>query len=235
MEAYIREEFDEIRHIMKETEELRKESEKERKESEKDRKEDEKSRKEDEKSRKKSAEDFDRRMIESEEKRKKYAEDRKEAEEDFNRRMKKLGELVGSYGNNLGDIAEDFFGRTLEQVPRLGNIEFEQVQRNLRVSTKKKLRGEYDVVLFNGDSVGVVEVKSKLLPKDVKKFLEVNLPKFRDLFPRLQNFHLYGAVAGMAIPPEVQEMAEKAGLFVLTQAQDQLICTNPPEFQAREF
>jgi len=181
MEAYIREEFDEIRQIMKETE-----------------------------------------------------TERKKSEMDFNRRMKKLGKLVGDYGNNQGDIAEDFFYRTLQRVKRLGTIEFDEVQRNVQMRFRKQ-EGEYDVVLYNGDSVGLVEIKSKLHPKDVEKFLTVDLPKFKELFPQMKDYRIYGAVAGMSVPSEVQELAEQEGLFVLTQAHDQLICANASDFQAREF
>jgi len=137
----------------------------------------------------------------------------KESEKAFNKRIKKLEQLVGGIGQNQGDVAEEFFFNSLVENPKLGDITFSEIEAGAR-KHKGKTQEEYDLVLTNGDSIAVIEVKYKVHPNDIKK-VKRKIENYRYLFPRDSNFKLYGAIAGFYIPSDAIEEAEKSGFFVL--------------------
>ncbi len=57
----------------------------------------------------------------------------------------------------------------------------------------------------------VIEVKYKLHPKDVQKFYDNQLPLFKVLFPEYADKKIIGAVAGMAVPKESEDVAKSLG------------------------
>ncbi len=179
-----------------------------------------KSREEFEKQLKKSSEEFDKKLKkdskEFEKRLKKDSEDfekrlRKDNEA-FNKRIRKLEELVGNIGNNQGDVAEEYFVNSLKDSLKLANIDFDLLLKNVGLSTKN-IRDEFDILLVNGNSVALIEVKYKVHPNILEK-----LPKKIEhlkLMPQYKNYKIYAGIAGFYIPDEVIEEAIKRGYFVL--------------------
>ena len=130
--------------------------------------------------------------------------------------------VVSGIGINLGDVAEDFFGASLQEKKMLGNVPFDAVALQLKAH-KGKIQDEFDVVMYNGHAIGIVEVKHKVHPADIEKLISGKLPNFRKLFPQYAGFDFYLGIAGMSIPKDAREMAEKAGLAVLRQKGDVLL------------
>ena len=116
--------------------------------------------------------------------------------EKMGRRVDKVAMLVGNIANNQGDVAEEFFYRSLSQNPMLGDLHFDIIYRNLPFR-KGQLEDEFDIVLVNEKSVGIIEVKQKAHPRLMDEMLEKKLPNFRALFPYYKDLTLYGAVASM--------------------------------------
>jgi len=129
--------------------------------------------------------------------------------------------VVSGIGINLGDVAEDFFGASLQEKKMLGNVQFDAVALQLKAH-KGRIQDEFDVVMYNGHAIGIVEVKHKVHPADIEKLISGKLPNFRKLFPQYAGFDFYLGIAGMSIPKDALEMAEKAGLAVLRQKGDVL-------------
>ena len=71
-----------------------------------------------------------------------------------------VGKQLGSMAKNQGDITEEFFYNSLHANPVVGGIKFDRVTPHLVVGTKKQ-QFEFDIVLTNGNSVAVLEVKNK--------------------------------------------------------------------------
>ena len=130
--------------------------------------------------------------------------------------------IVSGIGINLGDVAEDFFGTSLQEKKMLGNVQFDAVALQLKVH-KGKVQDEFDIVMYNGHAIGLVEVKHKVHPADIEKLISGKLPNFRKLFPQYAGFDFYLGIAGMSIPKDATELAEKAGLAVLRQKGDVLL------------
>lgn len=149
------------------------------------------------------------------------------------RKIDKLAKLYGGVSENSKDFAEEFFRRGLESRNAIFGIEYNEVDHLARRS--KKLQGEYDIVLHNKEYIIVIEVKYKLHPDDVEDFVNRKLSKFKLLFTEYGDKKLIGAVAGMSIPSDSYELAERHGLLVLTQSGENITVMNPEGFNWNTF
>lgn len=162
------------------------------------------------------------------EREKSYEKSRKEREErdkEWEERMKKTDKQIGGIGNSNGDVAEEFFYRGLEAKMELGDMSFDAIEKNVMVK-RKKLEGEYDVILSNSNAVAIVEVKYKADPDDVEDLLNRKIPDFKKLFPYYKDFKIYGAIAGLAMPNNTKQSAIENGFFVLTQSGEHIKLLN---------
>ena len=153
--------------------------------------------------------------------------------EETDRRIDKLAKLYGGVSDNSREFAEEFFKCGLEKRDSIFGIKYDQVAR-LEKKTKK-LQGEYDVVLYNGDYMIVIEVKYKLHPRDVDDFINRKLKNFKPLFKEYADKKIIGAVAAMAIPKHSYEAAKEKGLLVLAQSGDNISVMNPDNFVLKEY
>jgi hypothetical protein len=134
------------------------------------------------------------------------------------RKLDKASALLGNIGQNQGAVAEEFFFNSLSAKPVLGGIYYDEVIDNVK-GFSGKLRGEYDVVMVNGKSVALVEVKYAVHPDDIAKTIK-GIANYRVMFPQHKDFDVYGAIAGFKIPKEVAESAKAQGLMVLKRVGD---------------
>jgi len=91
---------------------------------------------------------------------------------------------------------------------------------------------EIDILVENTNEVVAIEVKSHLEVRDVKRFLKV-LGRFKEAFPRYQNYKLYGAVAGIKIDEKANEYATQEGLYLIEPAGDSVIIANSQNLKRR--
>ncbi len=130
--------------------------------------------------------------------------------------LKETAQRLSNIGINLGHVAEEFFYYALKDDPKLGDIRFDRIVLNLH-SMNKRIQDEFDIVLFNGDAVGIVEVKHKVHPKDIEKLKTKKVENFRELFPDYADHKYYLGIAGASIPSEVADIAKAAGIAVIRQ------------------
>jgi hypothetical protein len=128
-------------------------------------------------------------------------------------RFDKLAAKYGGLSDNLGSAAEEFFYNSLESAPMVGGIRFDAVHAKV-FGGKMGKQSEYDIVLVNGATAAIVEVKYKVHPSALDQ-LEAQLHKYKEHFPEHKDFALYGGIAGMSIPDEVVVQAKARGMFVL--------------------
>jgi hypothetical protein len=131
-------------------------------------------------------------------------------------RLDKVAKLVGNINNNQGDIAEEFFYCNFKKNPKLGDIQFDSVSRNLN-NHLGDIQEEYDLVLINGDTLALIEVKAKAHINDLEKLVNRKLVNFPKLFHVYKNFRLYAGIATLVTNQDLIERARELGLFLLTQ------------------
>jgi Holliday junction resolvase-like predicted endonuclease len=133
-------------------------------------------------------------------------------------KLARVGITVGNMSNNQGAVAEEYFINSLRDNPKIGDISFDIVDSN----TKRhigKLQDEFDIILINGNSVAIIEVKYKVHPKDVER-LKQKIFNFKKLFPVYKDYKLYAGIAGFVVPKDAFDIAKNNGYFVLQRKGD---------------
>ena len=169
--------------------------------------------------------EFDRRMVEH---RAEYARERRE-----------LNKKIGDLGNSIGRIIEHMVaGNNIIRKFKALDYEIESHSRNKQFghTFPKDLRGEIDLFLENGDIAILIEVKTTLETKDVRKHMEC-LEKFRRFADiKKDNRRFIGAVAGAVIEGEALDFAHENGMYVIVQSGKAVEIVQTPEgFKAKEW
>ena len=163
-------------------------------------------------------------------------ESQKKTDEQIEKTSKKVEEVskkLGELGITDGKIAEDLFWRNVRYAFRQKDIAFSDVRRNVK---KRGISGEYDIVAVGDGMVLVVEVKKKMEQDMVDRFVDEQLPKFRQIFPEYRDFPLIGGVGALVMPDSISRYAEEKGLYVMTQnGEGGAMLVNRRNFRAKEF
>ena len=146
--------------------------------------------------------------------------DKRSAEAD--KRMKKLDERYDSFSHNIGKFAEEYFFNSFEA----GNQnffgeEFDDIEKGMK-GYKKNFKDEYDIVLFNGKSVAIVEVKFKAHENDLPKVIK-KAETFRINYPDFANHRVYLGLASMSFYDELEVECKKAGIAIVKQVGDNVV------------
>ena len=141
---------------------------------------------------------------------------------DFDRRMKKMEETMGAWSNNHGFFAEEYFFNSFENGQRnFFGEKFDEIEKNIK-GFKKDFKDEYDILLINGKSIGIIEVKFKAHENDVPKVLR-KAETFRVNFPEYKNHNVYLGLATMVFYPELEQECIKQGIAVVKQVGDTVV------------
>lgn len=132
--------------------------------------------------------------------------------------VKEIGRRMGAMATNQGDLAEEFFYNSLDARPVIGNVEFDTVTPNLIMGAKQS-RSEFDIVLVNGQSVALVEVKYKAHLNDLDQ-VQSKVASYRRLRPEHKNYKIFAGLAGFSVPYDVVKAAHERGMFVLQRKGD---------------
>lgn len=139
--------------------------------------------------------------------------------EELGKYIKDLAAMYGGLGNNLGEEAELNFLQALQEAPTLAGIKFDQALGN-ETRNENGIKLEIDILLINGDSVAVIEVKRHLRSDHVQIFHDKTIPKFRELFPQHKDKKLYAALATYGVKnsakPYVNKLIDDYGYALIT-------------------
>ena len=146
------------------------------------------------------------------------------------RRLKKLDEL---FTNQWGALIESLVEGDLVSLLKKRNIAVNQTLAPWP-GLHNGERFEFDIVAMNGEEVVVVEVKTRLRPRDVPHFLK-KLDKFTACVPHFEDKKIYGAVAFLKAHESVQTHAARQGLFVIRATGNSASIVNDEAFEPRVF
>ena len=126
----------------------------------------------------------------------------------------RMGISLGSITNNNGSITEEYFYNSLKAKPILGGIMFDKVKRNISGNVLN-VEDEFDIVMYNGDSIALIECKSKAHENDLKKLIDKKADNFRKLFPFYKDYKIYLGLACFSFYNELKEKAKEKGIAIL--------------------
>ena len=133
--------------------------------------------------------------------------------------IKQVSQQMGGMANSNGDMAQDYFFNSLYLRKTLFGQEFDEVKTEKRKIKKTGVEVQYDIILVNGKSVCIVEVKYKADTDDVRKMLSIK-DKFRQNYPEHADKQLYLALASMSFDDYVENECKKLGIAIIKQVGD---------------
>ena len=131
----------------------------------------------------------------------------------------RMGISLGSITNNNGSITEEYFYNSLKAKPILGRVSYDEVKRNI-YGKALKIEDEFDIVMYNGDSIALIECKSKAHENDLRNLIDKKADNFRTLFPYYKNYKIYLGLASFSFYDELKEMAKLNGIAILKNTGD---------------
>jgi len=152
------------------------------------------------------------------------------------KQMKITDRKVGELSNRFGELAEHLVAPSIrEKFNELG-FSFGEVSRDKEiVDAEGNSVAEVDILLENGDTVMVVEIKAKPSEKDVKEHIQRMEILRRRADARNDKRTFQGAIAGAIMGKAVRSHILKNGLYVIEQTGDTVKISIPEGFKARSW
>ncbi len=136
-------------------------------------------------------------------------------------KLDRLAEMYGGVSNNQGAVAEEFYYNSLRARPVLGGVRFDFIDKNVTRS-RGGLQDEFDLLLVNGRTVWVIEVKYKAHEEDLRRLLDVKAASFPRLSPEhadrerrlgLAAFHFHEGLVRIALDRGVTVLQRKGDVI----------------------
>ena len=131
----------------------------------------------------------------------------------------RMGIQFGGKSNNSGSATEEYFYNSMLDNPVLGGVTYDIVDRNIKGNIPK-VRDEFDIVMFNGNSIALIECKYKAHENDLRKIIDKKANNFRALFPDFKDYKIYLGLASFSSYDELKEIAKQKGMAILTHSGD---------------
>ena len=132
-------------------------------------------------------------------------------------KLERMGIHLGNISNNQGDVTEEYFVNSLKNRLQIGDMKFDVLLSGVELKTKK-IRDEFDILLVNGNTLALIEVKYKVHPNLIDK-LSKKIEHLR-LMPSYKDYKIYAGVAGFSVPEDAILLAQEKGYFVLQRKGD---------------
>ena len=133
--------------------------------------------------------------------------------------LKNMGIHVGGMANSHGQSTEEYFYNSLFGDRHLGNIKFDEISKNLHGKIPN-LEDEFDITMFNGSNIALIECKYRATENDVVKLIEKKVGNFKILFPSYANHHFYLGIASFSFDDRTEKFAKENGIALLRQKGD---------------
>jgi hypothetical protein len=136
--------------------------------------------------------------------------------------MKKFEETMGAWTNNHGAFAEEYFYNSFENGKQnFFGEKFDEIEKNVK-GIKTGYKDEYDILLINGKSIGIVEVKYKAHKNDIPNVLK-KAETFRVNFPEYADHQIFLGLATLAFYPELEQECIREGIAIVKQVGESVV------------
>lgn len=149
------------------------------------------------------------------------------------KKIESLSETVNALTGKWGRFVEGLVAPGAVRIFRERGIDVKQTYTRAE-SQRNGEEMEIDVLVVNDEYTVAISVKSTLKVEDVNAHID-NLRRFRDFFPVFADKKLLGAVAGIVIDESADKYAYRRGLFVITQAGENIKILNDEKFKPKEW
>ena len=158
----------------------------------------------------------------------------KRMEQDAKNLREEIKEAKNLFTGQWGKLMESLVEGDLVKMLKGKGIDVETTMQNIKKKRDDE-QWEVDILALNGEDVVVVEVKTMLRVKDVKRFMERTLQNFTGIFPVYAGKRILGAVAYLRAEESAETYAEKNGLFAIRATGSSASIVNGENFKPRVF
>jgi hypothetical protein len=127
---------------------------------------------------------------------------------------------IGKWSTNHGFYAEEYFINSFNRGQR--NFFGEKFDRMINNAHGIKIDAEYDILLLNGKSVAIVEVKFRAHENDIPDVIN-KAGSFRVNYPDFAGHRIYLGLASMSFYDRLEKECVKSGIAVIKQVGDTLV------------
>ena len=163
-----------------------------------------------------------KRKAESDAEFKKRDEEAAKNKADSDAEFKKFKEKMGIYDNSIGNIVEQFFYNSFQKGDtNFFGEKFDRIEKNIN-GIEKDYKDEYDILLINGKSVAIVEVKTKAHANHIDR-IKNKAVTFRKNFPSYKDLKVFLGFASMSFNPEIENLCKENGIVIIKTSGENLI------------
>jgi hypothetical protein len=147
----------------------------------------------------------------------------RESQKETDRLIKELSKNIGGISNSNGSFAEEYFLNSLCRKMEFAGIHFNKVTGGGQYGGKIEMpdgsvrEDEFDIVMLNGNSVAIIEIKYKAKSSDVEDLANRKVNDFRILNPAYKNFNIYLGLGSLSFDNYVVNKAKECGVGLLKQ------------------
>ena len=144
----------------------------------------------------------------------------RDTQAETDKQIKEVNQQIGGISKSNGLFAEEYFFNSFENGKQnFFGEKFDTIRKNLKGPATDD---EFDVVMLNGHSVGIVEVKYKARDNDISKVLKKAVT-FRENFPYYANHRVYLGYATLTFDNNIEQECIKNGVAVIKQVGDSVV------------
>ena len=150
---------------------------------------------------------------------KQLGKDLRETDLQSKERLDQLGKYLGGVANSNGDMAEEYFFNTFRRDKTFANEKFDKIRQNVSYpEDDNDPEIECDIILINGKSTALIEVKYNAKPENIKieeliaraKYLKKNSVQHK-------NHNIFLGVAAMSFKKGFAKKLRSAGIATIHQ------------------
>jgi hypothetical protein len=149
----------------------------------------------------------------------------RESDQRSKERLDELGKYLGGVANSNGEMAEEYFYNTLKKDKFFVREKFDKIRRNVTYrGVDYNLKMECDILLFNGKSAAIIEVKYNAKTENiaVEKLIS-RVAIFKILYPEYKNHNIYLGVAAMSFTKRLIAELHQAGIATIHQVGKKMV------------
>jgi hypothetical protein len=139
------------------------------------------------------------------------------------RLIKANSKEIGGISRSNGEVAEAYFINSFKKHPYFAGQEYQFLDANMsRYSKALDMKDEYDLLLYNGVSVVIIEIKYNARKEDVEQVLQ-KAETFKKLVPQYKDYALYLGLAGLHVYKNTEQEAKRQGVAIVTQVGKKMV------------
>ncbi|MCL2168369.1 MAG: hypothetical protein FWH59_04505 [Lentimicrobiaceae bacterium] len=127
---------------------------------------------------------------------------------------------IGGISRSNGEFCEEYFINSFKENPTFMGEKYDRVVDYLKPDPVM-INDEYDLVLRNGSTVVLIEMKYKANIEDVGKMFS-KLHSYRANYPMFKDYKAYLALASFRFPAKVRKRADEEGVVLIEQRGDKI-------------